>query len=157
MKNHAILELITVPYRSTWSLPMAPYLFDPASFDGGDRLFRDGRGTPIPEAVLVGSTRLRNCEGPVNLGQNLWHGIRITMPAPLDELCWTPYSIGDQIVDEREPGFPISNKIDWIEVRISVDSWDLYYVFTNGIGIDHRDVCEKVNEGQFRIIAGGDQ
>jgi len=157
MKNHSILELITVPYRSTWSLSMAPYLFDPASFDGGDRLFRDVRGTPIPEAVLVGSTHLRNCPGLTNLSQTLWHGIRVTVPVSLDELCWAPYSIGDVIVDEREPDFPIRHEIVSINVQIKADSAHLLYMFPDGLGYNHQFVCALINSGQFRIIAGGDQ
>jgi hypothetical protein len=158
MKNHAFLELITIPRCSILGLNTPPFLYEPTSFDAGDRNFQDDHGTLIPEPTVIAGTRLRATEVVNNrLGPTIWHGIRVTIPVSLDELCWAPYSIGDVIVDEREPGFPISNKIHSIEARIYADSAELVYIVTSGIGIDHRDVCQKVDEGVFRIVTGGDQ
>ena len=156
MKNSATFRNVVVKSGSHWfaSKTNGPELISPSEFDPDSNVFRseDSERLALDVDLLRGFEYLQNPSG-----QTLWSELQVTLPCEAGEIYsgWGVYSIGDQIVDEREPGFPISNTIDWIEVRIGVGSWDLYYVFTNGIGIDHRDVCQKVDEGVFRIVTGG--
>jgi hypothetical protein len=151
MKDTAIVELIEINRGSVRSTADQS-AEEIAQFDSEYRIFRNPNGDSFSEQQVIAGTPRSSGHPEV-----IWRGIRVTIPASLDELCWAPYSIGDVIVDEREPGFPISNKIHSIEARIYADSAELVYIFANQTGMDHQYVCEKVNEGQFRIIAGGDQ
>jgi len=157
MKNAPFAHTIAVRKDSLWGTASQPYIFKPTSFDGGDRVFRDGEGNFTPEASIVTGLRLRHREDTLALGPVIWHGIQITLPIPLDDLCWPPFSIGDVIVDEREPDFPIRHEIVSIEVQIKVDSDHLLYRFPDGMGYNHQFVCKLINGGQFRVIAGGGQ
>jgi len=151
MKDNAIVELIEINRGSVRS--MADQSAEEiAQFDPEYRIFRNPNGDSLSEQQVIAGITVAPGHPEV-----IWRGIRVTIPAERGALCWKPYSIGDVIVDEREPDFPIRREIVSINVQIKTDSAHLLYMFPDGLSCNHQYVCEKVNEGQFRIIAGGDQ